>query len=153
MQYTVEIEVARPLAEVVESFASRSNMPYWQEGLLSDEPLEGEPGQEGSKARLTFRMGKRTMVMVETIEVRDLPERFHAFYETKGVRNRVAMRFEAAGENRTRLISDNEFVFTAWMMRVMGAVFGSMFRKQSMKYLTDFKAFAEHGTDVRQRAR
>lgn len=151
LRYTVQIEVERPLAEVVESFANRANMPFWQEGLLADEPLEGEPGQEGSRARLTFQMGKRQMVMVETIEVRDLPERFHAFYETKGVRNRVAMRFEAAGETRTRLVSDQEFVFDGLMMRLMGLLFGSMFRKQSMKYMTDFKAFAEHGTDVRQR--
>lgn len=152
MRYTVQIEVDHPLAQVVELFASRANMPYWQEGLLADEPLEGEPGHAGSKARLTFRMGKREMVMVETIEVRNLPERFHAIYETKGVWNRVAMRFEPVGEKRTRLVSDQEFVFDGVMMRVMGMLFGSMFRKQSLKYLTDFKAFAEDGTDIRQRS-
>ena len=86
----------------------------------------------------------------KTIEVRDLPRQFTAFYETKGVRNRVAMRFEEVSDSTTRLVSDQEFVFEGLMMRIMGALFGSMFRKQSMKYLTDFKAFAEHGRDVRQ---
>jgi hypothetical protein len=55
---------------------------------------------------------------------------------------------EPVGDQRTRLISDQEFVFEGLMMRLL---FGSMFRKQSMKYTSDFKAFAEHGTDVRQR--
>ena len=150
MRYTVQIEVEQPLDDVVRLFVDRANMPYWQEGLLADEPIEGEPGQAGSRSRLRFKMGKREIEMVETIEVRDLPRQFTAFYETKGVRNRVAMRFEEVSDSTTRLVSDQEFVFEGLMMRIMGALFGSMFRKQSMKYMTDFKAFAEHGRDVRQ---
>lgn len=150
MRYTVQIEVEKPLDEVVRLFVDRANMPYWQEGLLADEPLEGEPGHAGSRARLRFKMGKREIEMVETIEVRDLPQKFTAFYDTKGVRNRVAMRFEKVSDSTTRLVSDQEFVFEGLMMRIMGALFGSMFRKQSMKYMTDFRAFAEHGRDVRQ---
>ena len=150
MRYTVQIEVEQPLDDVVRLFVDRANMPYWQEGLLADEPIEGEPGQAGSRSRLRFKMGKREIEMVETIEVRDLPRQVTAFYETEGVRNRVAMRFEEVSDSTTRLVSDQEFVFEGLMMRIMGALFGSMFRKQSMKYLTDFKAFAEHGRDVRQ---
>jgi hypothetical protein len=34
-------------------------------------------------------------------------------------------------------------------MKLVGLVFSSSFRKQTRKYLEDFKAFAERGVDVR----
>jgi hypothetical protein len=36
------------------------------------------------------------------------------------------------------------------MMKAMGFLMPNAFKKQSMKYLTDFKNFAENGTSVAQ---
>ena len=37
-------------------------------------------------------------------------------------------------------------------MRLVGFFMAKEFPKQSLKYMHDFKAFAEEGTDVRERA-
>jgi hypothetical protein len=34
-------------------------------------------------------------------------------------------------------------------MRLVGLLMPGAFRKQSLQHMRDFKAFAEHGTDVR----
>lgn len=57
MQYTQEMVVEVPLGRFVELFDDPTNLPKWQEGLLSFEPLSGTPGQVGATSRLTFRQG------------------------------------------------------------------------------------------------
>ena len=148
MKYSVEIEIDLPRDRVIELFDDTENLYKWQEGLLRFEPISGEPGQPGAKSKLAFRMGKRELEMVETITERALPDRFDGTYETKGVYNVVRNRFEALGPDRTRWVSENEFRFSGFM-KVIGFLMRGSFPKTSMKYLTNFKAFAEEGRDVR----
>jgi len=148
MQYTVEIELALPRERVIELFDDPENMPRWQRGLLSFEPLSGTPGQPGAKSRLVYQMGKRRVEMIETITERDLPECFSGTYDGKNVHNVVRNRFVELAPDRTRWISENEFRFQG-LMKLMGVLMKGAFPKQSLKYLQDFKAFAEQGRDVR----
>ena len=151
MKYTVSIDLELPREKIVALFGDPQNMPKWQEGLQSFEPLEGRPGQPGARSRLVFQMGKRRIEMVETITERDLPEVFSGTYDTKGVHNVVRNRFVELSPQRTRWESENEFRFQG-AMRIIGLLFGSSFPKQSLKYMQDFKAFAEEGRDVRDRS-
>ena len=70
MKYSNEIEINLPRKKVVELFDNPDNMPKWQEGFVSFEPISGKPGEEGSKATLKYKMGKREVEMVETITKR-----------------------------------------------------------------------------------
>lgn len=142
MKYTVTIEIEKPIDEVVALFDNADNLYAWMEGLESFEHLSGEPGQVGAKSRLKFKMGKRDIEMVETITVRDLPDEFTGTYDAEGVFNIVKNRFEAINPTRTRYISEQEFQFTGFM-KIFGWLMPGAFRKQSMKYLEAFKAFAE----------
>ncbi|HLP56659.1 MAG TPA: SRPBCC family protein [Fluviicola sp.] len=142
MRYTVSIDINAPLEEVVARFDNPENMKEWMNGLVSFETIEGEPGQVGSKARLKFQVGKRSFDMIETITVRDLPARFDGYYEVKGVYNEVGNSFEAIDEHTTRYTSNQFFDFKGGM-KIIGWLFPKMFKKQSMKYLEDFKAFVE----------
>jgi hypothetical protein len=151
MKYTVSIDLELPRDEVVELFDDSQNMPKWQEGLQSFEPLEGTPGQPGARSKLVYQMGKRRIEMIETITERDLPEVFSGTYDAKGVHNVVRNRFVELSPQRTRWESENEFVFQG-TMKIVGFLFKGSFPKQSLKYLQDFKAFAEQGQDVRDRA-
>jgi len=112
------------------------------EGLQSFEHLSGTPGQPGAKSKLKFKMGKREIEMIETITVRNLPEEFSGTYEAKGVFNIVKNKFIPVGENKTKHIAESEFQFRG-MMKIMGILMPGAFKKQSMKYLNDFKIFAE----------
>lgn len=142
MRYTVSIEINAPLDEVIARFDDPEKMKEWMKGLVSFETIEGEPGQVGSKSKLVFQMGKRNLEMIETITVRDLPARFDGYYEAKGVYNEVGNAFEAIDEHTTRYTSLQFFQFKGGM-KIIGWLFPKMFKKQSMKYLEDFKAFVE----------
>ncbi len=56
-----------------------------------------------------------------------------------------------AGPNTTLWESENEFRFDRLLMRLVALLMPGSFRKQSRQHMQDFKAFAEQGTDVRQR--
>lgn len=142
MKYRIEIEINKPLNEVIDLFDNPDNMDKWMEGLQSFEHLSGEPGQPGAKSRLKFKMGKREVEMIETITVRDLPHEFSGTYEANGVFNIVNNRFEKIDEYSTRYISDQEFQMSGFM-KIMGWLMPVAFKKQSRKYLEAFKAFAE----------
>jgi len=86
--------------------------------------------------------------MIETILKRNFPHEFHATYDAKGVHNIQKNYFKAVNENTTKWISESEFEFSGFFMKLMGFLMPGMFKKQSVKYLKDFKAFAEEGTSL-----
>lgn len=113
------------------------------EGLQSFEHISGTPGQPGAKSKLKFKMGKREIEMIETITVRNLPDEFSGIYEAQGVNNIVKNKFVKISEDKTKYITENEFQFKG-LMKIIGFLMPNAFKKQSMKYLNDFKKFAEN---------
>lgn len=142
MKYTLEIDINRPVERVIELFDNIDNMYKWMDGLQKVEPISGVQGQPGAKMKLTFQMGKRTVEMVETVTVRNLPHEFSGTYEANGVFNVVKNYFKAIDENTTRYSTEQEFQFKGFM-KIIGWLFPGAFKKQSMKYLQDFKKFCE----------
>ncbi len=143
MKYQLDIEIDKPMAEVLELFDSFENMKHWQPDLVSYEHLSGEPGQVGAKTRLLYKMGKRECELIETVTEKDLPRSFAGTYEAKGMVNSMQNRFEETSADSTRWISDVEFEFTSIPMKIMGFFMKKNFPKQSYQYMEQFKAFAE----------
>lgn len=81
--------------------------------------------------------------MIETITVRNLPDEFSGIYEAQGVNNIVKNKFVKISEDKTKYITENEFQFKG-LMKIIGFLMPNTFKKQSMKYLNDFKKFAEN---------
>ncbi|MHA7842784.1 MAG: SRPBCC family protein [Winogradskyella sp.] len=148
MEYTTEIIIEKPLQEVAKKMNSAENMKHWQEGLVSAEHISGTPGEFGAKMKLQYNFGKRKMELIETITKHDFPNEFHATYTTKGVRNIQQNYFESTHEGHTKWISKNEFQPTNFMMNAMLFLMPGAFKKQTKKYMTNFKNFAEKGTSV-----
>jgi uncharacterized membrane protein len=142
MKYTSEITINRPIQEVIEKFDNIDNMKEWMSGFVSYEIIEGIPGQEGAKMKLFFDMGKRKIEMIETITKRNLPHEFSGTYDAKGVQNIVKNFFEKIDENTTNYKTEQEFHFSGFM-KIIGMMFPKMFKKQTYKYLEDFKKFVE----------
>lgn len=142
MKYTCEIEINKPVARVVTLFDNPENLKQWMPGLLSFEPLSGTPGQPGAKSKLKFQMRKREIEMIETVTVRNLPAEFSGTYEAKGVFNVVKNSFLPAGQDKTRYVTEQEFQFSGFM-KLMGFLMPGAFKKESMKYLHNFKKVAE----------
>ena len=148
MRYTCEILVDLPRTVVIEKLDNPDNMKLWQKGLVKYKMLSGTPGEEGAKMELHYKMGKRELVMIETILKQDFPREFHTTYDAKGVHNIQHNFFEEVSAGQTRWRSESEFQFDGFFMKLMGFFMPWAFKKQSMQYLRDFKAFAEEGITV-----
>jgi hypothetical protein len=142
MKYTQEIIIHKPIQEVVAKFDDPRNLKKWMKGLQRFEHLSGTPGQAGAKSKLIFKMGKRDFEMIETISVRNLPKEFTGTYEAGGVVNIVKNSFVEIGDKDTNYISENEFQFKG-IMKVIAFIMPGAFKKQSFRYMVDFKNFVE----------
>ncbi len=142
MKYSNEVIINLPLDRVIELFDNEENLFKWQSELISFEHFSGEKGEVGAKSKLKYKMGKREVEMTETITVKDLPKEFSGTYEAKGVWNEVKNYFEAIDKNRTRWHSDCHFEFSGFM-KLIALFMPGAFKKQSQKYLDQFKTFAE----------
>ena len=147
MKYSTEIVVDVPREEFIKKMDDPENMKHWQQGLIGYEQLSANPGQEGSRMSLSYEMGRRKMDLVETIIKKNLPEEMHMTYDTKGVHN-IQKNYFREEDGSTRWISETEFQFSGLGMKPMGLLMPGAFKKQSLKYMQDFKAFAENGTSV-----
>jgi len=142
MNYTVAVEIDLPRARVLELFDNPDNMTKWQPDLVSFEHISGEPGQTGAKSRLSYKMGRRDIEMIETITKRNFPDEFNGTYQTKGIFNIITNRFEIMEENKTKWTAENEFQFSGFM-KLMGFFMKGGFPKHTLKMMNQFKEFAE----------
>lgn len=159
MKYTVAIEIALPRERAVRLLADPVHMPKWLRGLVLHEPLNGVHGQVGTTSRVVMRMGKQSIEATETITRREpadphqIPQEQVVHFEreivAKGMWNRACERLTEAGPESTLWESENEYRFSGVLMRLLAPLMTGAFRKQSLQHMRDFKAFAEHGTDVR----
>ncbi|MEO1437299.1 MAG: SRPBCC family protein [Bacteroidota bacterium] len=143
MKYQVEVIIDRPRNEVIQLFDSTEHMHQWMEGLLEFEHLSGTPGEVGAKSKMRFQMGKRDMTLIETITTRNLPDELSGTYEAPGAFNIVNNYFEALNEHQTRYMVVQEFKFDSFGMKLLSALLPGMFKKQSLKNMNAFKAYAE----------
>ena len=143
MKYQLEIDINLPREKMIELFDNPDNMKHWQPGFQSFEHLSGSPGEVGARYKIIYQMGRRTIEMVETITVRSLPEEFAGTYETRGVWNEVRNLFYEKDAFTTRWVTVNEFRVSGFAMKMMVFLMPGAFKKQSYKYMENFKAFAE----------
>ena len=68
----------------------------------------------------------------------------------KGMWSAVRDRLTETGPETTLWVSETEYRFSGLLMRLVGLLMPGAFRKQSLQHMQDFKAFAEHGKDVRE---
>jgi uncharacterized membrane protein len=141
MKYTLETTINKPKNEVVALYDNIPNLYKWMKGLQSVKLISGEEGKKGAKTEMVFKTSKRVMTMTETILLNELPDKMVTAYQADGVYNIIFTEFhEEKGKTVYRTIQ--EFKFKGFM-RIIGFFFPKAFKKQSMKYLEDFKNFAE----------
>lgn len=141
MDYTRSVRVVGPRDEVAALFVDASTWKEWQPPLLSVEVLEGTPPETGARSRLTFRRGRGTMVMTESVELGALPETWNVVYEVPGVHNLCENRFTQVDARTTLIEQRILFRFTGFM-RVVGLLFRSSFPRETEQSLEAFRAFA-----------
>lgn len=160
MKYTVSIEIALPLERVAQLLADPTNIPKWLRGIVIHEPLSGLHGQVGTKSRVVIETGQQKFEAIETItrrepaDLHNIPIGSIVHFEREivgeGMWSAARERLTEVSPNMTLWESENEYRFSSLIMRLVGILMPGTFRKQSLQHMQDFKAFAEHGTDVRE---
>lgn len=148
MKFTTEIIIDMPLMECIKKFYNAENMKHWQRGLVSIEHVSGVPGMVGSKMKLVYKIGKSTMEMIETVSHSRLPNEFHGTYSVKGIDNLQENYFVETENGSTKWTSISDFLPLNFNTRAMLWLMPKAFKKQSIRYMLDFKNFAEKGTSV-----
>jgi uncharacterized membrane protein len=147
MKYTCSIEINLPIDRVVALWSNEAYFNQWQDGFQSIENIEGVAGKVGTKSKISLNDGNRKMVLIETIITNNLPKEKKAEYEHIHMTNTQSSRFEKIDENKTLYISEVEYTkFNGFAPKVIAKLFPSMFKKQSKKWMNQFKAFAENHT-------
>jgi uncharacterized membrane protein len=142
MEYVRSITVAGPLDQVAALYVDTALWPEWQSELLSVEVLDGAPPATGGRSRLTYRRGRGTIVMTETVSLSELPGTWNAVYEAPGIHNICDTRFVAVDAHSTRIEQRNVWRLTG-MMRLVGVLFRSAFPKETDSSLRIFQNFVE----------
>lgn len=86
-------------------------------------------------------MGSKIIEMTETATFRDGLDRYAATYEAKGVWNRVDNRFTDTAQGHTLWHIDTGLRCTG-LMWLMTKLAPGMFRRETGKYMANFKRFA-----------
>ena len=146
MKYTMEIEIDLPRDRVIALFDNADNLSKWQEGLVSFDNISGVPGEVGTKSKIKYNMNGREIEMIETITKKELPERYDFTFEAKGMYNEIENHFLEIGSDKTKWISHNFFEAKGFL-KLLTILMPGSFKKQSFKYMADFKKFAESATD------
>jgi len=160
MKYRNSIEIAQPRARVAQLLADPVHLPRWLRGMVLHEPVHGEHGQLGTVSRVVLQSGKQTFEITETVtrreptDLQEIPREVVVVFEREsvgtGIWSVVRDRLTETDPRSTLWVSDSEFRFDGVLMRFIGFVMPGTFRKQSQQHMEDFKAFAEHGNDVRE---
>ncbi|MEQ8672214.1 MAG: SRPBCC family protein [Aggregatilineales bacterium] len=160
MKYTVSIEIDKPREEVARLLADPAHIPKWLRDVVLHEPISGVHGQVGTKSRVVMQMGQQRFEATETITRREpadlskIPKESVVHFDREivgeGMWSVAREQLTETGTNTTLWVSENEFRFSGLLMRLVGLLMPGAFRKQSLQHMQDFKAFAEHGNDVRE---
>jgi len=144
MKFSCSVDIDKSRDEVVKLFDNPDNMRHWQDGFISFTPQTGTPGKVGAQSLIKYDIKGRKMDLLETITRNNLPEEMHGSYEGDFGKNTMHNYFEVLRSDKTRWRSELEYVkMNGFVMRAMAKVMPGMFRKQTQKWMDQFKAFAE----------
>jgi hypothetical protein len=144
MKFTCSVEIDLPVKKVVELFDNTENLIEWQDGFINFEPISGTPGEAGSKAKMVYMIRDQEMEILETIKVKNLPEEMTCVYEHIHMVNTMTTRFKEISPNKTKYEAEIEYTkFIGFVPKLMAFLMPGVFKKQTQKWLNQFKAFAE----------
>lgn len=147
MQYNIEVVINKDIDTCCRLFKDHDFAFKWLVGLQKMEPISGEPGKKGSKAKIISISKGKTYEMIETILIDNLPDEFKTSYEMNGTYNTVSTKFVKIDSNTTKCIGENEFIFSGFFMKLMSKLMPGAFKKMSLTYMNNFKKAVEEYKD------
>jgi len=144
MKFDCSVEINEKLEKVIHLFDNVDHLEYWQEGFISHTPLANKTAAYHSRAKLVYKMAGKSMNLLETIYIKNLPEELYALYEHVHMDNTMRTSFTASSTTTTVYRVEIEYLkFYSLIPKLMAKFFPSMFQKQTQKWLDNFKQFVE----------
>ncbi len=144
MKYTCTIEIEAAIDKVASLWSNEQYFKEWQDGFIEIEHLSGEKDMVGAKSKIILKQGNRKIELLETIVSNNLPKEKIGLYEHVHMTNTQTTRFEVINEHLTKYTSEVHYLkFNGFIPKFMARYFPRMFKKQSEKWMRQFKEFAE----------
>lgn len=144
MKYVCKVNINLPIDQTVSLWEDENNFKEWQDGFKSIEHLSGTPNTKGAKSKIIFE-DDRTIELLETIIISDLPNKKIALYEHILMTNTQTSRFKAIDSKTTEYSSEVEYTkFNGLIIKFIAKLFPRKFKAQSQKWMNQFKDFAEN---------
>jgi len=143
MKSTVELEIAVPKHKLAALFADPGNMTKWMDDLERYEHLSGDTGMPGSRYRMVPKAGTSQMEFIATVTARDLPDELGLKLESPTVDVAIRCTFAALSAHKTKLVSEEVFMFRGLFNRMFGFLARNEIRKHHRRHIGAFKRFAE----------
>lgn len=144
MKFTCSVEVDLPKEKVVEIWMNPDNLKHWQDGFERYEHLSGTLNQTGAKGVMHYNNRGKAMKLVEVVIEGNLPDVFEGEYIHTQMINRMRNTFQTLGPDKTRWTAEIHYIkFYGFFMKTFAFFGKKIFKKQTQKWLDQFKAFAE----------
>jgi hypothetical protein len=144
MKFTCLTEIYAPREKVMKLWINPNNLQHWQNGFESHKSVSGSPGELESKSILTYNNKGSIFNLEETVIENNLPDSFEGEYEHVTMTNRMRSTFVALDSNTTIWKAEIHYTqFNGVGMKLFGFFGKRIFKKQTQKWLDNFKAFVE----------
>ena len=143
MKLNRSIDIHQIIETVTALFADPNNLIKYQDGFIKKELISGSEGENGAISMMYYDQGKNKIELKETVIENNLPHSFEGFYEHEHMDNKMLCTFEALNKEVTQYRIDIDYVRMSFMPKLMSFIFPGMFSKQVMKWMENFKRFAE----------
>jgi uncharacterized protein YndB with AHSA1/START domain len=143
MKSIVAIEIALPRRRVAMLFADPANMTKWMHDLDRYEHIGGENGAVGARYRMVPKPRRRQLAFVSTVTEMHLPERLFLRLQWRKVEVLAKTTFTALAKDRTKLVSEEKFIFHGWFRWLLSLFTRNRTRRRHRERIEAFKQFAE----------
>ena len=148
MKYTCSIEVPLSRDECIKLWLDESKFNKWQDGFQYKKWTKGAPNKKNSTADILIIQGNRKIELEELVTDNNLPNYIEGIYRHLHMTNTQKVSFEILSPQVTLIRSEVEYTkFNGFVPKMMAKFFPGMFKKQSQKWLDQFKLLAERIND------
>lgn len=144
MKYSCEVVVNVKREDCIKLWFDESRFSEWQDGFQSKNWIEGNALETNSKADILYDQNGRRLELIEHVVDNSLPDFYLGEYIHKHMTNTQKVIFREIDTNKTLVCTEVNYTqFNGLMPKLMGFLFPRLFRKQSQKWLDQFKFMVE----------
>jgi len=144
MKSVIELDIDASPSTVAALFDDARTFPRWMDELKQVEPIGGGGESPGSKFRLVPKEG--TLEFVATVVARDPPHWSRLMLDAPNVSVSVKGTFVRVADEKTKLVSEEEFAFKGLLGRLMGFFGRRGITRAHRRHMDSFKRLVESRT-------